>query len=157
MTMTTFKGFTASDFRRRVLQEGADVALLSFGAHLDEAQAAARLLEAEGLSVTIADARFAKPLDMELIGQLARHHAALITIEQGARGGFGAHVLQELAARGALDRGLAIRTMTLPDRFIDQASPDQMYADAGLTRQDIAAVALQALGREQKVVPLRMG
>mgnify|MGYP000707578871 FL=1 len=141
----------------RVLQEGADVALLSFGAHLDEAQAAARLLEAEGLSVTIADARFAKPLDMELIGQLARHHAALITIEQGARGGFGAHVLQELAARGALDRGLAIRTMTLPDRFIDQASPDQMYADAGLTRQDIAAVALQALGREQKVVPLRMG
>jgi 1-deoxy-D-xylulose-5-phosphate synthase len=139
----------------RVLQEGADVALLSLGTHLDECYAAARMLEADGLSVTIADARFAKPLDIDLITQLARHHAALITVEQGARGGFGAHVLQELAMRGELDRGIAIRTMTLPDRFIDQASPDQMYADAGLTRQDIVDVARKALGRESKVVTLR--
>ncbi|MFZ5963574.1 1-deoxy-D-xylulose-5-phosphate synthase [Thalassococcus sp. BH17M4-6] len=139
----------------RVLSEGTDVALLSFGAHLEECREAAMLLEYDGISVTIADARFAKPLDMELITQLARHHKALITIEEGARGGFGAHVLQEMAARGLLDRGLAVRTLTLPDRFIDQASPDEMYADAGLTRKDIATAACQALGRDQKIVPLR--
>ncbi|RVT81931.1 1-deoxy-D-xylulose-5-phosphate synthase [Rhodobacteraceae bacterium CCMM004] len=132
--------------RGRVLQEGSQVALLSFGAHLSECRLAAEALEARGISVTLADARFAKPLDTDLIGQLARHHAALITVEEGARGGFGAHVLHHLAMSGALDRGLAIRTMTLPDRFIDQASPADMYADAGLTAHDIAACALDALG-----------
>ena len=138
----------------RVLSEGSDVAFLSFGAHLSEVEAAARLLEADGISSTIADARFAKPLDMDLIRQLVRHHKALICIEQGAQGGFGAMVLHALAAEGAFDRGLAIRTLTLPDRFIDQASPDEMYLDAGLTRQDIAAQARGALGLEAKVVSL---
>ncbi|WP_375260269.1 transketolase C-terminal domain-containing protein, partial [Citreimonas sp.] len=108
----------------------------------------------DGVTVTVADARFAKPLDMDLIRQLARHHGALVTVEQGAQGGFGAMVLHALAAEGAFDRGLAIRTMTLPDRFIDQASPEAMYAAAGLTAQDIAARALSALGRDARVVPL---
>jgi 1-deoxy-D-xylulose-5-phosphate synthase len=130
----------------RVLQKGRDVALLSFGAHLTEATEAARALEARGLSVTIADARFAKPLDTALVDRLVAGHGALITVEQGSMLGFGALVLHHLAAAGQLDRGCAIRTMTLPDRFIDQASPGDMYADAGLTAQDIAAAALQALG-----------
>ncbi|MHA7874933.1 1-deoxy-D-xylulose-5-phosphate synthase [Roseivivax sp.] len=141
--------------RGRVISEGSDVAFLSFGAHLAEVQAAAALLAEEGISATVADARFAKPLDMALVGQLARHHGALLTVEQGAEGGFGARVLQGLAASGALDRGLAVRNLHLPDRFIDQASPAEMYADAGLTARDIAAVALSALGRDAKVVPLR--
>jgi 1-deoxy-D-xylulose-5-phosphate synthase len=130
----------------RVLQEGRDVAILSFGAHLTEATEAARALEARGLSVTIADARFAKPLDTELVDRLVADHGALITVEQGSMLGFGALVLHHLAATGQLDRGCAIRTMTLPDRFIDQASQADMYADAGLTAQDIAAAALDALG-----------
>ena len=141
--------------RGRVLQEGSDVALLSLGAHLGECQTAAALLEQDGISVTVADARFAKPLDMELVTRLARGHSALITVEQGARGGFGAHVLQEMAAHGLLDRGLAVRTLTLPDRFIEQASPEQMYADAGLTSADILRAAHAALGSERIVVPLR--
>ncbi|MDJ0823652.1 MAG: 1-deoxy-D-xylulose-5-phosphate synthase [Paracoccaceae bacterium] len=139
----------------RVLREGSDVAILSLGAHLDECEAAADQLEQQGVSVTIADARFAKPLDMELVLQLARHHKALLTVEQGAQGGFGAMVLHALAARGAFDKGLAIRTLTLPDRFIEQAGPDDMYADAGLTRLDIVHQAQAALGVEQKVVNLR--
>lgn len=141
----------------RIVSEGSDVAFLSFGAHLSEVQAAARLLEQDGLSATIADARFAKPLDMELIRQLARHHRALICVEQGAQGGFGAMVLHALAAEGAFDTGLSIRTLTLPDRFIDQASPDEMYLDAELTRQDIAKAARQALGVEAKIVSLHRG
>ncbi len=130
----------------RVVREGSHVAILSFGAHLAECIAAAEALEARGVTATVADARFAKPLDTALIAQLADHHGALITVEQGAEGGFGAHVLHHLARSGRLDRGLAIRTMTLPDRFIDQASPARMYAEAGLTAGDIAATALQALG-----------
>ena len=141
----------------RIVSEGSDVAFLSFGAHLSEVQAAARLLEQDELSATIADARFAKPLDMELIRQLARHHRALICVEQGAQGGFGAMVLHALAAEGAFDTGLSIRTLTLPDRFIDQASPDEMYLDAELTRQDIAKAARQALGVEAKIVSLHRG
>ena len=125
--------------RGRVLRGGSDAAILCFGAHLPECDLAAEALAAEGISVTIADARFAKPLDMDLITQLARHHSALITIEQGAMGGFGAQVLQALAASGGLDHGLKIRCMTLPDRFIEQASPAAMYRDAGLTAGDIAA------------------
>lgn len=138
----------------RVLQDGDDVAILSYGAHLAECRAAAQALEAEGLSVTLADARFAKPLDMDLIRQLARHHRALITVEEGAMAGFGAMVLQALAADGAFDRGLAVRTMHLPDRYIDQASPEDMYADAGLTAADIAVTARAAVGRAAEVVTL---
>ena len=132
--------------RGRIVQEGSTVAFLSFGAHLAEVRAAAEALARRGITATIADARFAKPLDTDLIDQLARHHAALITVEQGAAGGFGAHVLHHLANSGGLDNGLAVRTLTLPDRFIDQASPAQMYADAGLTAEDIAAAAMRALG-----------
>ena len=130
----------------RVVREGDDVAILSFGAHLPECLAAADDLAARGISVTVADARFAKPLDRPLIHHLARHHKALITVEQGSVGGFGAMVLHDLANQGGLDRGLAVRTMTLPGRFIDHAAPQAMYEDAGLTRIDIAATALQAVG-----------
>ncbi|WP_420863953.1 1-deoxy-D-xylulose-5-phosphate synthase [Algirhabdus cladophorae] len=130
----------------RIVREGHDVAILSFGAHLGECLIAAEELEANGVSTTVADARFAKPLDRGLIHQLARHHKALITVEQGAKGGFGAMVLHDLANQGAFDRGLSVRTMTLPDRFIDHASPAAMYVDAGLTAVDIAATAMQAAG-----------
>ena len=130
------------------MREGADVAILSFGAHLSEALAAAELLAAEGISATVADARFAKPLDTALIGQLARHHGALITVEQGAVGGFGAQVLHYMANAGMLEGGLAVRTMVLPDRFIDQASPAAMYAEAGLTAADIARVTQAAVRKE---------
>lgn len=129
----------------RIVQEGNDIAILSFGAHLGECLKAADLIAAQGVSATIADARFAKPLDHELIRQVVKHHKALITVEQGAQGGFGAMVLHYLANDGLLDRHVAVRTMTLPDRFINQASPDAMYADAGLTATDIAATALQAI------------
>jgi 1-deoxy-D-xylulose-5-phosphate synthase len=132
--------------RGRVVQEGSGVAILSFGAHLQECLEAARMLAMRGVSATVADARFAKPLDTALIDQLIRHHPALVTVEQGAEGGFGARVLHWLAATGRLDRGLCIRTMTLPDRFIDQASPAAMYADAGLAPGDIVATCLDALG-----------
>ncbi len=136
----------------RVVQEGTDIALLSFGAHLNECREAAMAMEAQGVSVTIADARFAKPLDRDLIRQLLRNHKALVTVEQGARGGFGAMVLHDLANDGLLDGRCQVRTMTLPDRYIDQASPAAMYADAGLTAVDIAATALQAAGVDlQKV------
>jgi 1-deoxy-D-xylulose-5-phosphate synthase len=132
--------------RGRVVREGTGVALLSFGAHLSECLKAAEDLGAAGVSVTVADARFAKPLDTDLIAQLARHHEVLITVEQGAAGGFGAHVLHHLANTGGLDRGLKVRTMTLADRFIDHGTPEAMYADAGLTVGDIVATALSALG-----------
>jgi 1-deoxy-D-xylulose-5-phosphate synthase len=129
----------------RVLQQGTDVALLSFGAHLAEVLKAAELLEADGHSVTVADARFAKPIDTDLIDRLLLEHRALITVEQGSTGGFGALVLHHLAAAGLLEKGRAIRTMTLPDRFIDQASPAQMYAWAGLQAEDIRRTAREAL------------
>ncbi len=134
--------------RGRVLREGTDAAILSFGAHLAEVLLAADLLAEDGISVTVADARFAKPLDTALIDQLITHHAALVTIEQGAVGGFGAQVLHHLANSGGLERGRAIRTMTLPDRFIDQASPAAMYAEAGMTAKDIATKVRGALLRE---------
>jgi len=137
----------------RIVHEGADVAILSFGAHLSESLKAADLMEAQGVSATVADARFAKPLDHALIRKLVKTHKALITVEQGSQGGFGAMVLHYLAGEGLLDGDLAIRTMTLPDRFIDQAAPDAMYADAGLTATDIAATALQAAN----VYPQKMG
>src|SRR6056297_1060239 len=140
----------------RVIEEGSDVAILSFGAHLFECQVAADMLVEEGISVTVADARFAKPLDTDLLMQLVRHHRALITVEQGVMGGFGSIVMHELAARGAFDRGLAIRNICLPDRYIDQASPAQMYADAGMTAGDIAeTIRRVAVPGEGRVVPLR--
>ena len=138
----------------RILTEGHDIALLSFGAHLGEVLQAAELLEGEGISVTVADARFAKPLDTTLINRLIDGHAALVTIEQGSTGGFGALVLHHLAASGVLDRGCKVRTMTLPDRFIDQASAAQMYDWAGLSRghiRDLAASLVRS-GRESNVV-----
>jgi 1-deoxy-D-xylulose-5-phosphate synthase len=132
----------------RVIAEGERVAILSFGAHLSEVRLAAESLAARGITATIVDARFAKPLDTALIDQIARHHQALITVEQGAQGGFGAMVLHHLANSGGLDHGLAVRTLTLPDRFIEQASPTAMYRDAGLTAENIADCALRALGVE---------
>ena len=141
----------------RVMKEGTDVALLSFGAHLSECLAAAEELEAAGVSVTVADARFAKPLDTGLIDQLIRHHGVVVTVEQGAQGGFGAMVLHYLANSGQLDGGVALRTMTLPDRFIDHASPDAMYRAAGLTRADIVRTVQDAqarrAGRVMRLVP----
>ena len=138
----------------RVVREGEDVAILSFGAHLGEALAAAETLEAEGIGVTVADARFAKPLDTDLVERLARDHGGLITLEQGAEGGFSSAVLHHLARRGLLDKGLAVRPMTLPDRFIHQASPAEMYADAGLTVDDICRTAKGILRPDQTVVKL---
>ncbi len=133
----------------RIVREGAGVAVLSYGARLPEVLKSADELATYGLSPTIADARFAKPLDEDLILQLARAHEVLVTIEEGARGGFGAFTLQFLAEAGALDQGLKIRTMTLPDRFQDQDSPYAMYEAAGLNARHVTATVLQALGREK--------
>jgi 1-deoxy-D-xylulose-5-phosphate synthase len=132
--------------RGRIIREGSKVAILSLGARLSEALKAADILSAKGLSTTVVDARFAKPLDKDLIRQLARHHECLITVEEGAMGGFGAFVLQFLASEGALDSGLKIRTLTLPDIFQDHDKPEKMYADAGLDALGIAASALRAMG-----------
>lgn len=130
----------------RIVREGSAVAILSFGTRLAESLKAADLLAARGLSATVADARFAKPLDIDLILNLARNHEALITVEEGAMGGFGSFVLQALAQHGALDRGLKVRTLTLPDIFQDQDKPEAMYAQAGLDAEGIVAGALSALG-----------
>ena len=138
----------------RIIKEGNDVAILSFGAHLSEAEQAVQQLERQGVTVTLADARFAKPLDTNLIRQLAHNHEALITIEQGSVGGFGAMVLHHLAATGQLDRGFKIRTMTLPDVYIDQASPSEMYAAAGLTIQDIERTVLNLVRPAHNIVNL---
>jgi 1-deoxy-D-xylulose-5-phosphate synthase len=130
----------------RIVREGTAVAILSFGTRLGESLKAADALAARGLSATVADARFAKPLDLDLILRLAREHEALITVEEGAMGGFGAFVLQALAEHGGLDRGLKVRTLTLPDIFQDQDKPDLMYAQAGLDAEGIVRTALAALG-----------
>jgi len=132
----------------RILREGSAVALLSLGTRLQECLAAADELASYGLSCTVADARFAKPLDSGLIRALARGHEVLITVEEGAIGGFGSHVLQFLAEDGLLDAGLKVRPMVLPDRFIDQDKPEAMYAAAGLDAAGIAAKAFDALGRD---------
>jgi 1-deoxy-D-xylulose-5-phosphate synthase len=131
----------------RVVKEGADVALLSLGAPLAECLAAAEELEGAGISTTVADARFAKPLDAGLIDQLVRHHGTVVTVEHGAQGGFGAMVLHYLANSGQLDGRVSLRTLTLPDRFIDHASPEAMYREAGLTRADICRVVREAHAR----------
>ena len=132
----------------RVLREGSRVAILSYGTRLGEALKAADQLDAHGLSTTVADARFAKPLDADLLHRLARDHEVLITIEEGSVGGFGAFCLQSLAQSGGLDQGLKIRTMTLPDIYIDQDSPAKMYEQAGLHAEAIVETAFTALGAE---------
>ncbi|MGB6559069.1 MAG: 1-deoxy-D-xylulose-5-phosphate synthase [Pseudolabrys sp.] len=132
----------------RILQEGHKIALLSFGARLGECLKAAKELTALGLSATVADARFAKPLDVQLVTRLAREHEVLVTIEEGAIGGFGAYVLQTLAEQGLLDQGLRVRCMVLPDRFIDQDTPTAMYAAAGLDAGAIVAKVFEALGKD---------
>jgi 1-deoxy-D-xylulose-5-phosphate synthase len=132
----------------RILQEGDKVALLSYGARLGECLAAAKQLQALGLSTTVADARFAKPLDVDLVARLARDHEVLIAIEEGAIGGFGSYVLQTLAEQGLLDQGLRVRCMVLPDLFLDQDTPNAMYATAGLDARAIVAKVFEALGKD---------
>ncbi len=132
----------------RVLREGTAVAILSFGTRLKDSLAAAEDLAARGLSTTVADARFCKPLDEALVRRLATEHEVLITVEEGSVGGFASHVLQYLAMAGLLDGGLKIRPLVLPDRFIDHHKPDVQYDEAGLSAKHIVATALQALGRE---------
>lgn len=132
--------------RGRMVREGQGVAILSFGARLKEVLDACEALGAKGISPSVADARFAKPLDRELILKLAAEHEALICVEEGAVGGFGSHVAQLLAEEGVFDNGLKYRSMVLPDIFIDQASPRDMYAVAGLNAEDIEAKVLEVLG-----------
>ena len=132
----------------RILREGSAVALLSLGTRAAECLKAAELLAAFGLSATVADARFAKPLDEDLIRRLALNHEVLVTVEEGSIGGFGSHVLQLLAESGLLDRGLKVRTRVLPDTFIAQDKPERMYELAGLSADGIVATVLGALGRE---------
>jgi 1-deoxy-D-xylulose-5-phosphate synthase len=141
--------------RGRIVREGTKIALASLGGRLPEALKAAEALESHGLSTTVADARFAKPIDEDLIVRLAREHEALITIEEGSIGGFGSQVLHALSERGALDEGLAVRSLVLPDRFIDHDKPEAMYAAAGLDANAIVARVFEALGREQPVAGLQ--
>ncbi|MEJ6848167.1 1-deoxy-D-xylulose-5-phosphate synthase [Sinorhizobium fredii] len=135
----------------RIVKQGTKVALLSFGTRLADCLLAAEDLDAAGLSTTVADARFAKPLDHELIRQLARHHEVLITIEEGAIGGFASHVLHFLAEEGLLDGGLKVRPMVLPDVWMEQAKPESMYAAAGLDRAGIVSTVFKALGQKHAV------
>jgi 1-deoxy-D-xylulose-5-phosphate synthase len=133
----------------RVVREGSKVAILSLGTRLAESLLAAEDLSARGFSTTVADARFAKPLDRDLIRRLAANHEVLVTVEEGSRGGFGAHVLQFLAEDGLLDGGLKVRTMTLPDAYQDHDSPEKMYEAAGLDAKGIVATVLAAIGEEK--------
>ena len=139
----------------RVLREGSTVALLSFGGRLQECLRAAEDLAAHGLSTTVADARFAKPLDTDLVHRLAREHEVLVTVEEGSIGGFATQVMTDLAHAGLLDGGLKFRPLTLPDIFIDHDSPAKQYEQAGLTAPNIAATVLCALGREEEATDQR--
>ena len=141
--------------RGRIMREGTTIALLNFGGRLAECLKAAQELGAFGLSTTVADARFAKPLDTDLINRLVREHEVVITIEEGSIGGFGTHVLHHLAMNGQLDHGLKIRTMVLPDVFIEHDSQNAQYDAAGLNARHIVATALAALGREIAELPAR--
>jgi 1-deoxy-D-xylulose-5-phosphate synthase len=132
----------------RVIRQGKQIALLSFGTRLAECEKAADELAAQGLSATIADARFMKPLDEDLILKLARDHEILITIEEGSIGGFGSHVMQMLADRGMLDGGLKMRSMVLPDVFLDHDAPNAMYGRAGLDAKGIVAKVFETLGKD---------
>src|SRR5215472_10866653 len=137
------------------MREGTTIALLNFGGRLAESMKAAQELAAYGLSTTVADARFAKPLDIDLINRLVREHEVVITVEEGAIGGFGSHVLHHLALNGLLDHGLKIRSMVLPDVFLDHDTPQAQYELAGLNARHIVATALSALGREIAEQPAR--
>ena len=139
----------------RIVREGTKIAILSFGTRLQESLKAADRLAAHGFSTTVADARFAKPIDEDLLVRLAREHEVLITVEEGAMGGFGAFALHALAARGALDRGLKVRTLTLPDLFQDHEKAELQYAEAGLDADSIARAALEALGGAEAAAALR--
>ena len=139
--------------RGRILREGGKVALLSFGTRLGECLTAAEDLDTFGLPATVADARFAKPLDTDLIGRLAREHEVLVTVEEGASGGFGSQVLHNLANAGGLDHGLKLRCLTLPDRFVDQDKPEVMYEAAGLDAAGIVSTVFKALGRDESDIP----
>jgi 1-deoxy-D-xylulose-5-phosphate synthase len=141
--------------RGRIVREGTRIALLSFGGRLAECLKAAQELGAYGLSTTVADARFAKPLDTGMINRLVREHEVVITIEEGSIGGFGSHVLHHLATTGQLDQGIKIRTMVLPDVFLEHDSPNAQYDTAGLNARHIVATALAALGREIAELPAR--
>ncbi len=144
------KGEVLEIGKGRIIRQGARVAILSFGTRLSEVEKAAEKLEARGITPpTVADARFAKPLDREMILALSADHEALITIEEGAVGGFGSHVAQLLSDEGVFDTGLKFRSMVLPDTFVDHASPAAMYANAGLSAEDIEAKVLQVLGITQ--------
>jgi 1-deoxy-D-xylulose-5-phosphate synthase len=140
----------------RIVREGSSVALLSLGTRLQECLKAADILKSHGLTATVADARFAKPIDTDLVLRLAREHDVLITIEEGSIGGFGAQVLHTLAENGALDRGLKVRSMVLPDTFIDQDSPAAMYAKAGLDAKGIVTRVFEALGREADISAVQL-
>ena len=139
----------------RIVREGTSVALLSLGTRLADCLKAADELAARGLSTTVADARFVKPLDLELVMQLADNHDLLVTVEEGAQGGFGAQVLQALATAGRLDRGLNIRTMTMPDAFIDHAKPEDQVEAAGLHAAGIVSTVLAGLGQDVSERPAR--
>jgi 1-deoxy-D-xylulose-5-phosphate synthase len=132
----------------RIVKQGSTIAILSLGTRLAEAINAANDLDALGLSTTVADARFAKPLDKDLVRQLADEHEVLITIEEGSIGGFGSFVMNELAESGRLDRGLKVRSMVLPDRFIDQDTPENMYHTAGLDSEAIVTKVFEIIGRD---------
>jgi 1-deoxy-D-xylulose-5-phosphate synthase len=147
------KGSVLELGRGRVMAEGSAVAVLTIGTRLAAGLEAAELLAARGLSTTVADARFMKPLDEVLVRQLALNHEVLITVEEGMSGGFGAQVLHFLAREGLLDRGLKVRTLTLPDRFIEHDTQTQQLINAGLTARDIAAAALTALGKDALSLP----
>eukprot|EP00244_Chara_vulgaris_P002685 TRINITY_DN1478_c0_g1_i6.p1 TRINITY_DN1478_c0_g1~~TRINITY_DN1478_c0_g1_i6.p1 ORF type:complete len:214 (-),score=44.42 TRINITY_DN1478_c0_g1_i6:1004-1603(-) len=136
----------------RVLQEGTDVAILGYGTIVQNCLAAAASLTEWGISTTVADARFCKPLDTALIRRLANEHQILITVEEGSIGGFGSHVLQFLAVEGLLDGNLKVRPMVLPDRFIDHGAHNDQLASAGLTAAHIAATALNVLGRNREAL-----
>jgi 1-deoxy-D-xylulose-5-phosphate synthase len=140
----------------RLLREGSAVALLSFGARLAECLTAAEQLAGFGLPTTVADARFAKPLDLDLLRRLAQNHEVLVAVEEGSSGGFGAAVLHSLAREGLLDRGLKVRTLHLPDRFIEHNKPAAMYAEAGLDASSIVSTVVAALGKERDTGVVRL-
>ncbi len=140
------RGVALAIGKGRIVKEGSKVALLSFGTRLQDCLAAAEELDAAGLSTTVADARFAKPLDQDLVRRLAAGHEVLLTVEEGAAGGFSSQVLHYLAVAGLLDSGLKVRPLVLPDAFIDQAKPEKMYADAGLDAAGIVRSVFAALG-----------
>jgi 1-deoxy-D-xylulose-5-phosphate synthase len=140
----------------RIVREGSKVALLSFGTRLAECEKAADELAAHGLSTTIADARFMKPLDTDMILKLARDHEILLTVEEGSIGGFGSHVMQLLADNGMLDGGLRMRSLVLPDMFQDHDTPAAMYAQAGLDSKGIVKKVFETLGKDFKAETVKL-